>query len=214
MRRRKLFESDRIQFLKNPKPPAGTRMVAIAGDRIACPETLTPRVRFREGTGIPPLDFEIQLGETGPECTAIRVAEGGQLTGEVLRKVPLAAVVRGAVAHAARQYTHDQAEGIGSGFELNGETVYTLDSIPAQEEKRGTVEDWAKSSRRAQAGIPVTDDDLQQVASEYRQALKGGRNPTAEVARIHHVSRSTASRWVRKARNAGYLGEAHAGRAG
>jgi hypothetical protein len=58
--------------------------------------------------------------------------------------------------------------------------------------------------------IPMDDQDLERVAEMYRVAVDMGQAPTAKIMAAHHVSRSTASRWVRRARDRGLLDEARA----
>jgi hypothetical protein len=68
--------------------------------------------------------------------------------------------------------------------------------------------------RRPRRGSPITDANLNAVAERYREALERGDPPTQSVARELNVARSTAARWVTKARERGFLGPALQGRAG
>jgi hypothetical protein len=52
----------------------------------------------------------------------------------------------------------------------------------------------------------LDEAELREIARTYRTA--GRRNPTLRVAEVHNVSRSTASRWIRAARDHGLLEEA------
>jgi hypothetical protein len=53
------------------------------------------------------------------------------------------------------------------------------------------------------------DDRVERAAAEYRQALeRGSRSPTADVARVLDVGRSTAARAISEARERGLLGAA------
>jgi hypothetical protein len=68
--------------------------------------------------------------------------------------------------------------------------------------------DGAVRPRRAGRAIPVDDDGLRRVAELYRTAvMEGCRNPTQRVASANNVSRMTASRWLRRARDRGFLAE-------
>jgi len=70
------------------------------------------------------------------------------------------------------------------------------------------------AARRRRAPIPMADDDLRAVAERYRDLVATGvRNPTAQIAAERHVSRMTASRWLRRARDLKLLGKAEPGRA-
>lgn len=75
---------------------------------------------------------------------------------------------------------------------------------PLTADDRQTVRDRAARSRVA---IPMTDEDLSAVADRYRALAAGRRNPTIQIANEWHVSRMTASRWLRRARDLGILEE-------
>jgi len=66
--------------------------------------------------------------------------------------------------------------------------------------------------RRGRRGMDK--DFYRGIAEEYRGLLERGERPTTGIARAHGVGRSTASRWVRDARDRGLLGEALPRRAG
>lgn len=70
----------------------------------------------------------------------------------------------------------------------------------------------AAAVRRPRAPIPMTDDGLAEIADRYRVLVATGqRNPTVQIAAERHVSRMTASRWLRRARDLKLLGEARPG---
>jgi hypothetical protein len=54
----------------------------------------------------------------------------------------------------------------------------------------------------------LTDTHLRTVAEVYRAALAEGHPPTQAIAEKYQITHSTASKWVRKARDAGSLGAA------
>ena len=60
----------------------------------------------------------------------------------------------------------------------------------------------------------MTDATLLEVADVYRSAHARREPPTKAVMGEWHVSRSTASRWIKRARNAGHLGPARPRMAG
>jgi hypothetical protein len=66
--------------------------------------------------------------------------------------------------------------------------------------------EWQTTSRRR--GERITDETLEEVARIYRQAQLLERPPTNAVAKEMHVARSTAGKWVARARKAGFLGPA------
>ena len=59
-----------------------------------------------------------------------------------------------------------------------------------------------------------TDDALRAAAAVYRLAHAVGDPPTKNVALSLHIGYSTASRWLRLARDKGILGETRQGKAG
>jgi len=77
------------------------------------------------------------------------------------------------------------------------------------------IRDIASSaSRQPRHGIPLTDDDLRDIATAYRDAVRLSRAPTQTLADGWGVSRPTMSRWIAMARKRGFLGEARQGVAG
>jgi hypothetical protein len=81
-------------------------------------------------------------------------------------------------------------------------------------ERAQFYERYARDARRPHRGSPVTDENLRQVAKLYRAAIKRGDPPTETVAETMHIARSTAARWVTRARERKLLGPALRGRAG
>jgi hypothetical protein len=84
-----------------------------------------------------------------------------------------------------------------------------------------TSKDRAKLRRRiraathARAGRPkITRDLLQEVADVYRRAHERGDPPTQAVADHFPTPRSTAAKWVQRAREEGFLGKTEERRAG
>ena len=68
-------------------------------------------------------------------------------------------------------------------------------------------------SRPGRPGHP--DSFYQEVANQYMTMRSAGvTNPTAELGKARHVSRSTAAGWVGRARKRGYLPQGRPGRAG
>jgi hypothetical protein len=84
----------------------------------------------------------------------------------------------------------------------------------AHGERAEFYERYGQGTRRSRSGSPLTAEHLSEVAERYRKALKQGLPPTQTVADEMHAARSTAARWVAKARERGLLGPARRGRAG
>lgn len=78
---------------------------------------------------------------------------------------------------------------------------------PLTDDERAEVEAAASPPRRRRQLL--TDDELREVARDYEGFVAlGQRDPTVQVARARYASRSTASRWIRRARDLGYLAPA------
>jgi hypothetical protein len=73
--------------------------------------------------------------------------------------------------------------------------------------------DWLAPFKIEKAGRSWPPDHYEEVARVYRNA---GHAPLKAIQETWHVSRPAASKWVRKARDLGYLGDAikHRGRVG
>jgi len=70
------------------------------------------------------------------------------------------------------------------------------------DDERAVAEGASATPRRRQ---PLTDAELREMAEEHQRQAKTVRDPTVRVAAAFHMSRSTASRHLRRARRLGYL---------
>ena len=153
------------------------------------------------------LTLEIELdGEGTPSCRTlcVRAPAGETVSGESLRRIPIARLTREATVAASRKYT-PIAEG--------GDPVFRFASSP-QVEAATFYRRYTKDARRPRRGSPITEENLREVARVYREALKRGDPPTQAVADGMNVARSTAARWVAAARKRGLLGPAMRGKGG
>jgi uncharacterized protein DUF6214 len=149
------------------------------------------------------VELEIEVDEDGTAaCLALTVHEGGPITTDVLRGVHVRPLLREALTEAARPY--EQLEGGDIRMPVFSSSI----------ERAKLYEQFSKGSRRPRRGSPLTKENLSRVAELYRAALENGDPPTQTVADAMHATRSTASRWVAKAREHGFLGPAVRGRAG
>jgi hypothetical protein len=151
------------------------------------------------------VELEVAIDDHGvPRCRRLEIrAEDGPVSGDLIRRIPLARVMRKAVTAAARK------------LEPPGEDEAVeawVRELPASE-RLEFYEQYSKRGRSPQRGSPITDENLRQVADLYRAALERGDPPTQTVADAMYVARSTA-RWVAKARERGFLGASMRGRAG
>ena len=136
-------------------------------------------------------------------CTELTILGSSQegVTAEALRRVSLARLVKEAVAETA---SHFEFRGTTPG----GTSRFAILSGAAEEIYEATL---ASTGR----GASLTEDDLKEIAEIYRAAIvSGSRSPTLEVGERKHVARSTAARWIAKARSKGFLGPAIRGRGG
>jgi hypothetical protein len=133
------------------------------------------------------VELEVAMIEGQPECVELRCQpRTGQLvTSEMLRKVPLRRYLReSANVYSVRVTTQHEVEVIAT-------------TGPGDEPLMTRA---AQNRRRRQ----ITDEFLRDVAAAYERA---GTKPTLAVMHQFHGSRATASRWVREARNRGFLPE-------
>jgi Family of unknown function (DUF6214) len=151
--------------------------------------------------------LEIEVDEAGSghcRAVAIRAREGESLTSESVR-IPLSGLVKQAVASAAAPVEAGTVEGL--------DVLQAILTTPRQEAQE-FYERYTKNARRPRRGSPFTEENLRQVADLYRAALERGDPPTQTVADELNVPRSTAARWVGKARDRNLLGPALRGRGG
>jgi len=147
------------------------------------------------------LGLEVEIGDRGePRCRQLEVRATGEdeVTGETLRRVPVARLLGLVLAVAAWKVT----------------SPTTMQTGMAAGAMREFYQSYARGSRRPRRGSPLTDANLRQVAELYRAAFDRGDPPTATIAGELHIARSTAARWVAKARERGLLGPSIRGRAG
>lgn len=139
------------------------------------------------------------------EPTAIRLSEldGRPITAESVRDIPWGSLIRDIRIDAAALYQRS-SEKIRENYLANGQDA--LAKAP---------NDWSKMALKFADGTRSVDSGmLEDVAALYRRAALDGNKPTAEIALALSVSRSTAARWVRRARDRGLLGDAVPGKAG
>jgi hypothetical protein len=179
------------------------------------PDGTISHVPLRDGYAVPhrfaadsdaiSLDISVDTNGTA-HCLGVivRATEvGGDVTGDTLRRIPIARLVKLAVASAARYYAP---------IEPGSEPVFHV-FRPGPRDAEFYAQ-YTEDARRPRRGSPLTDDHLQQVAGLYRAALERGDPPTQTIADELHAARSTAARWVSLARERGILGASLPGQAG
>lgn len=154
------------------------------------------------------LEIEIAVDDRGvPRCRGLAIRaydDGPEVTGDLLRRLPIRRLVKEATGVAASVVALEVAPGGG------GAHLY----IPSPPERREIYGQFTDDARRPRRGSPITDQNLRGVAGLYRAALDNGDPPTQTIVDKMHVARSTASRWVAAARERGFLGPATRGGAG
>ncbi|MGI8707254.1 MAG: hypothetical protein ACR2LG_03485 [Actinomycetota bacterium] len=144
--------------------------------------------RFHSNVNAPTLPYriEIEVALEGDRfvCEAMRVErkEGGApVTSEGIRKLPVGDLIRtAALGHVYRVEKNPKGRGV----------VITETSVSGFE-------------RFADDG--PTEEALQYVALVYRLAYACNESPTIAIEEAFQLPRSTAERWVSKARDLGYI---------
>lgn len=159
---------------------------------------------------LPICHLVIAVEDGRPVCIDLgleRRPNGPPLNGGMLRRITLGDFVERAVERAG----HARAPGPVT-FNFDGEQILmpseaTGDGHVAMPISGLTHTKLHQAAKRKPRG-ELTDETLQQVAETYRTALATRKAPTKAVMKRWFVSRSTASRWVKRAREAGFLGPA------
>jgi hypothetical protein len=149
--------------------------------------------------------LEIEVDSDGTRhcrAAAVRATGDEDVTSETLR-IPLARLMKQAVAGASRYY---------ASMEPGGEPVFHVFLRGPRDAE--FYDEYTRDARRPRRGSPLNDEHLRQVTELYRAALERGDPPTQTVADEMHAARSTAARWVAKARERGLLGASVRGKAG
>ncbi|AVT37398.1 hypothetical protein [Plantactinospora sp. BB1] len=138
------------------------------GDGVTVPAEVTARGTFSGGYRAELVAaYDADSGRYVTRRVVVEADDGQEVTGERLRELPVARLLRLATQGAVAPY---------------------LAQHPADMGKAGP-----------------TTETLQQVARVYRLALLSGDAPTQAVAEWLAVPRSTAGRWVTRARDRGLL---------
>lgn len=199
----------------------GARYITF-GEDLAIAERFTAAITPRD-PDMPICRLRVAIEDGRPVCTELRCERrpgGRPLSGRVLRDIPLTTYVHDVVANFAFRFTRSAEQGDGPELELDGKPAWRLD-IALRPEPSPTSADRESARtmlrarlRQPRRGIPISDDDLREIAALYRAAVLEGRPPTKTVSDAMHVSRPTASRWIARARERKMLGAALTGRAG
>jgi hypothetical protein len=127
--------------------------------------------------------------------TVKRREDGPPVTSEGLRELPIAAFLRLALEGSLLRVGPTERHGNTSSWKLTPTGPIAL-------------------SERAQAGGGPSEQDLRAVADVYQLGYLTSGSPTKTVMQRLGLPRSTASRWIRMARERGLLGPATPRKAG
>ncbi len=180
-------------------PSARAAPVPVAAGRVV-PSRFVARIDL-PGAAI--LGLDIRVTERGAEIVRLALeardwlAPGG-ITASELRSVRVRESLQRALRAAARPITWRE----GDWFRIED------DSADERRHSYAVTFDGGRDPSNGR-GQRVTRPELERAAGLYRQALAlGKRDPTATVARALPKSRSTAARWIMRARREGLLGPA------
>jgi hypothetical protein len=168
---------------------------AFLADDLRVPAALTATFEFeRDHT----FTLELAIRDGHPVCERLEVTRNparGPLTGDELRRIPLANWIEYAYTGSAMIRKHLE------------DSTATWEPIETADEVERAASLLSKSRRRN----AITDSLLRDVAKVYK--THEGAAPTKAVQEAFLVSHSTAARYVRLAREQGHLPETTAGRA-
>lgn len=99
------------------------------------------------------------------------------------------------------------AEFVIEGTQIVAVGVVAVDGSSAPAAWEGLAELLAGQRPRPPKATPVADERLRRVAEVYRTAIAEGRHPKQAVRGALYVAESTASRYIKLARERGYLGK-------
>lgn len=186
------------------------------GARFAIPERFTATVTEDDPT-VPICHLAVAMITDRPTCQSLTIEArpGARINGEALRRVPLATYLGRAVDLAALAVFPVADPTAPVFIQAPGEERQRLPSEPFGDGHVAvTVVGAARTAevkallRREPRAVAMTDEALREVADVYRAAHARKQPPTKAVMQEWHVERSTASRWIRRARDAGHLGPA------
>lgn len=198
---------------------------ALAGGHVPFPHsestTLLPR-HFDATIIAPSIPYRATLtilvdGRRPPRCVSLelgmrQVVNEGEavydgphaITSEGLRKVPVKSLMDLAI-RAATHTVDDEHDGEG----LSPNEVRALFAAPDALASQIAAGDTPRTTQ----GVQIDDDHYRRVAEVYQQAVAVGAPPRPEIAKWGTCSESTASKWIRGARDRGFLPPTTQGRA-
>jgi len=179
-----------VTYLSDPRPPV------VQVGRFHVPGRMTASIQHASLPVTVELALEVDYTTRAVRCWRFNCTETSTpkgVTGEKLRKLPVERIIRSVLAAAAE--------------DVQG---WSLDWTNSEADFLQAVTIGNPAARRA-----MTPEHLTEVARVYRKAVASRLPaPVQEVADHFGRPRSTAARWVQKARAQGLLGKTNRGRAG
>ena len=176
--------------------------------------------------GWPSLHLTIEVRKGAPHCTELTIkaqAEGREIRGVDIRAVRLEAWVDEIAAVASmdvvttddgstvfRKSVNRALAGASSGEVVNVTTNAELGRYLADEGGEDEIRQAQKVIQHARSRRTISDDLLRQVAEVYRANLKD--RPGEAVRAVFWVHPRTAARYIRAARDRGFLPETTRGK--
>ena len=153
--------------------------------------------------------FTLRNGRADVSSVTLEDADGDGITAEFIRRIPWGEIIS------------DLRKGLADDFRLRASS---LDQLAAAYPEVSQFLTPVAANIRMHAGAAeqvggrgrprIAADKLAAVAAIYRHATLLGENPVQKVAATLGLTRTTASKWIRRAREGGYLGASIPGKAG
>lgn len=174
--------SEEGEFMELERPDLGKiNRIGVVGEGLGLVLPCYAEILDENEAQVATAEIEVQEGDL--ICTAIWALPGQRLTGNLLRQVPIARLVREAAANAIVHLRDGFAVRFVSG-------------------PFGVIPPDLQGPRK------IDDDFLSEVASVYREAVAIGITPALSIQRRFGTSPGNARRWVMRARKRGLLGPA------
>lgn len=220
-----IFGGAPIRGVRIEDPEPGSQFVRLSDD-LAVADDFRATFTFDDPSA-PLVHLRLNFDHGMPVCVDLRFeGQGERINGTTVREIPISACIREALAHAAFRFTTDEELAadahqtfggmVGRPVEVEGEQawVYRAPDRSTWTDVEAVRSESASKMRRSRKGPPETDEELKELARQYREFVRTRTNPTQALADALYTTRPTVSRWLRKARDRGFLKDATPGKAG
>lgn len=162
------------------------------------------------------LRIDIEMIDGRPEPFAISLRPVREEDPTALRASELRTLRLAEITHSHLDAHRNSLEDrLGSLTEAMQEDPDLANEVPTSmlDEWQGNVENLDAARRKPGRPVEVTDDDYRKVAEIYRQALANGQPVLETIAGQLFISKDTAAKRIRTARDRGYLPPTSRGKA-